>query len=405
MDQFSRHELRSLIGARQHACVSMFLPMHRKARDVNENRIRAKNAIGTAEQQLLELGVAATAARAILQPARDLEANNDFWLRQSDGLAVFAGPEEFHTFRAPLNFVEAVHVGHRFHVRPLLPLVQGDGTFYILAASQKLVRLFRGTHYSVSELEVESLPQNLQEALNVDEWKAELTHQSFPAIRVGREGATVSQGFHGHGNSADVTKNDELREFFVRINDGLDEFFGEESDPLVFAGVEYLFPIFRDACHYRRLVRTPITGNPDGLSAEELHGKAWQLVEPLFQQGRESSLQRFGDGVSHGMGGYDAHEILEAARIGRVDTLLINRQSALWGLVDEERGSVTPLEHNGKAGAVDLVDYAATQTLLTGGSVYEIEPERMPNGAPMAAIYRYRAEETGGEPDRNDRAV
>jgi hypothetical protein len=43
-----------------------------------------------------------------------------------------------------------VVVTDRFHIKPLLPLLSGDGRFYVLALSQSEVRLLQGTRYSVS---------------------------------------------------------------------------------------------------------------------------------------------------------------------------------------------------------------------------------------------------------------
>jgi len=45
-----------------------------------------------------------------------------------------------------------VVVSDRFHLKPLLPLLTGDGRFYILALSQNQVRLLQGTRYSVRGL-------------------------------------------------------------------------------------------------------------------------------------------------------------------------------------------------------------------------------------------------------------
>lgn len=405
MDQFTRRDLRQLVAARHPACVSMFLPMHRKARDVNENRIRCKNALTAAEGQLLDMGVPATTARAILLPGRELEENNDFWLRQSDGLAMFAAPDSFHVFRVPLNFTQQVVAGRQFHIRPMLPLLQGDGTFYVLAVSQNRVRLLRGTRHRVTELDPATLPHNLREALNVGEWKADLTHKDFPTFTAGRDGNTVAQAFPGHGDSLDVTKNAELEQYFMRIDDGLQEFFREENDPLVFAGVDYLFPMFKEACHYRRLIAEPVTGNPDGLSADELHRKAWALVEPGFRAGEATALERYGDGTPRGLASDDVGQILEAATTGRVETLFLNPQREIWGRVDERTGHVQHLCETPQPGAVDLLDHAAAQTLRTGGTVYAIAADRMPNHSAMAAIYRYRLEETGGQPRATEKTA
>ena len=34
-------------------------------------------------------------------------------------------------------------------------------------------------------------------------------------------------------------------------------------------------------------------GNPEGLSAKELHQRAWELVEPIFRVNQQEAMQQF----------------------------------------------------------------------------------------------------------------
>lgn len=92
-----------------------------------------------------------------------------FWQHGSDGLAVFLARDLFRSYRLPIRFDELVAVSNRFHTKPLLPLLTGDGRFYVLALSQNDVRLFLCTKYSVSEVNLEGVPRSLEEALRYDE--------------------------------------------------------------------------------------------------------------------------------------------------------------------------------------------------------------------------------------------
>ena len=60
-----------------------------------EDPIRLKNAVGGAKERLVEAGYPKDRAAEMLEPANDLIASRDFWLHQSDGLAVFATPDLF----------------------------------------------------------------------------------------------------------------------------------------------------------------------------------------------------------------------------------------------------------------------------------------------------------------------
>ena len=40
-------------------------------------------------------------------------------------------------------------------------------------------------------------------------------------------------------------------------------------------------------------------------------------------------------------------------------------------------------------GAIDLLDFAAAQSLLNSGTVYALQPDEMPRGSTIAALFRY----------------
>jgi hypothetical protein len=42
-----------------------------------------------------------------------------------------------------------------------------------------------------------------------------------------------------------------------------------------------------------------------------------------------------------------------------------------------------------RTGDEDLLESAAIQTLVNGGTVYVVEPEKMPDTDPLAAVFRY----------------
>jgi hypothetical protein len=111
-----------------------------------QDPIRFKNLIRQAEELLVSSGLRGQDARDLLEPVKKLD-NSEFWQYQSDGLAIFISTNVFRYYCLPLNFEELVVVTDRFHFKPLLPLLTGDGKFYILALSQNDVRLLQGTRY------------------------------------------------------------------------------------------------------------------------------------------------------------------------------------------------------------------------------------------------------------------
>jgi hypothetical protein len=388
MDLFTRSSLQDLVNARQDVAVSIFMPTVRRGRDIRQNPLQWKNALKSADEQLHEFGLAGSRINRILDAPRRLADDHLWWENQSDGLAAFIGPDRFEHFRLPLELEPRVVVGSDFCVRPLLPVLQGDGQFYILAVSQNRVRLLRATRYSVAELDPQGLPKNLRDALNIDEYFASLQHHSTERGRLGRQWGT----FHGHGGSdMDVEKRDEIIEYFRIINKSLEDFFREERRPLVFAGVDYLFPMFQEASSYSRLVEPPITGNPDESSAADLQQRAWSIVEPLFSADRSAALDRYGAALPEKMASSDLSTVLQAARDGRVDVLFVAQGAEIWGELDDTPSAVRITRIERTPQARDLTNYAVLKALLTDVTIYTVEPDRMPSRAALAAIFRYPA--------------
>ncbi|HZP83493.1 MAG TPA: hypothetical protein VFB21_17750, partial [Chthonomonadaceae bacterium] len=81
-------------------------------------------------------------------------------------------------------------------------------------------------------------------------------------------------------------------------------------------------------------------------------------------------------------------EIVPAARYGRIDALLVADSRPQWGRFEGDHHQVM-LHASAEPGDEDLVNYAAIQTLLNGGTIYTVEPEVLPNSAALAAIFRY----------------
>ncbi|MBN1137486.1 MAG: hypothetical protein JXM73_12935, partial [Anaerolineae bacterium] len=135
MDILTKQDLQELIEKRDGWRVSIFVPTHRTGRETRQARIRLKNLLAQAEERLAAAGLRAPEIKAQLEPASRLVQDSLFWQRQSDGLAIFLAAETARHYRLPLDFEELVVVADRFYVKPLLPLLSGDGRFYVLALS------------------------------------------------------------------------------------------------------------------------------------------------------------------------------------------------------------------------------------------------------------------------------
>src|SRR5713101_8349111 len=158
MDLFTRDDLRTLLAEHQSPCVSLYVPIEHGGG--KKNSIRWKTCLKEAEEQLVATGRPSPSGRHLLEPARLLLEDPTFWKHQSDGLACFLAPDFLRLYRLPLRFREGLVVGDRFHIKPLVPLLSESGRFYVLALSQKAVRLLQGTWQSVSDVDLKGVPHN-----------------------------------------------------------------------------------------------------------------------------------------------------------------------------------------------------------------------------------------------------
>ena len=361
--------------------VSLYAPMFKAGPETLQNPIRFRNLLGEARERLAATGASGEDIDALLAPAEARLDDRDFWQHQEIGLAVFLEPGEAHALCLPLELEELCLVGERFHLKPLFPLLTGDGRFHLLALSRNAVRLFEATRLGVREIELhEDVPRSLTDALG-----SELTEKQLQSHSP--DGNTGI--FHGHGGGTDDVKP-ELRKFLAMLDAALLPLLRRDGSepPLVIAAVEALAAMYRGASDHRAIVPEPVTGNPERRSAEELHADAWPLVEPVFDRARHESVERFGNNKADGTCSSDPAEVVIAAMDGRVDTLFVARGVRSWGRVHEIERRVERAEEPGP-GIEDLIDRAAVGTFRTGGQVFSVAPEEVPDGGALAAIYRF----------------
>jgi release factor family 3 len=384
MSHISANQLRELLDAATRPCVSIFLPTFRAGAETQQNPIRFKNLLRQALEKLGEMGWEPRAAADLMVPAEELVGDEGFWQHQEDGLAVFVAPGFFRTFRLARSFHERAVVNDKFFLRPLFPLLSGDEHFYLLALSVNEVRLFVARQDRVHELDLGDAPRSLADALGRDLTEPVLRFNvSSPAAQA----RTGAPNYHGQGGGEDESKA-EIQQFFQRLDSGLQALHLDRRSPLVLAGVGYLLPLYREITRWPEEVLELPVGNPEGWKPEDLCDRAWPLVEPRFTADRERAAARFAELVGTGRASAQLEEVIPAAHDGRVDVLFTAQGAHLPGIYDPGARAVR-LAGNGN-GEDDLLDDAAVQTFLHGGTVFAVPPEAVPaHGEPLAAVFRY----------------
>jgi hypothetical protein len=359
------------------------MPTHRVGPENRQDPIRLRNLLHKAEELLLENGQRTPDVRQWLEPAHRLLDDGDFWRRRRDGLALFISPNVFRRYRLPVSADELLIVTHSFHLKPLLPLLTGDGRYYILALSQHSVRLLEGTRDDLQEAPLDNVPHSLEEAAQASLPGRELQFRSAAPVGGGR----WAQVFYGGGDVAEATKV-RLHRYCHLIDRGLRDKLREEHAPLVLAGVGYILHLYREVSEYPHLAEAEIEGNPGHLSLEELRARAWEIVRPHFQREQAEAGARYRQFAGSPRATSNLQHIIPAAHQGRVESLFVVSGQQHWGAYDPETNAVF-LHESIAPGDEDLLDRAAIQTFLKGGAVYVVPPEDMPVEGPIAAVFRY----------------
>lgn len=376
MGMMSRAELAALLEKPEGLAVSLYLPTHR-AFDTEQDVVRLKNLLRSAEEKLVSAGLRSSVAREMLEPGRRLLVQYDFWEHRGEGLALFLSAGAFFHYHLPQAVQELVVVSDRFHIRPLLPLFAGDGLFYVLGISQDRVRLLECTRYDWRDVTPEEIPHSLAETLKFDEQEKLQVFHSVPG------GLGAAQ----HTAGAEYEKKNILR-YFQRVNEGVVKALAGGRAPLALAAVQFLHPIYRDANGYAGLLPDGAEGNPDNWSESQLHLRGREVVEPFFDSIMHRALERYGHAAGSGQAVGRLPDVVLAACSGRVDTLFVAEEAHAWGRFSAAEQRVDLLEQE-EPGSQDLLDVAVGCTLASGGTVYAVAPALIPGASQAAALLRY----------------
>ena len=401
MDVLDRTTFADLASHRAWPSVSIYLPMHQVGAEKEQDPIRLRNLISSAAKKLAAEGMRSPDAELLLRPAYDLLLDTELWRYAGKGLAVFVGQGVTRVFRVDVAFPEQVVVGARFSVRLLALAYRGDESFFALAFDRNGTRLFEGDRDNIREVEIVGAETTFAEATKYDEREESLqftTHAS-PESMAG-VGPAIGM-FHGHGGE-NVDKT-ELQRFAADLAKAVSQQLGSKSSvPLVLLGVDYQLTAYRAANAYPGLAHEQVLGATDEMTDRAVQLAALGVLAPSFTAGVDAALgelrERPGALVST-----DPAEIVSAAASGRVKTLFFDETTGPFGRFDRTNMTVSEAcdavpRYLREAADVpdiaadecgwDLVDLAAAETVLHGGTIHAFSGEDAPVPG-VAAVLRY----------------
>lgn len=393
MKLISKEELKELTQINQSQCISIYIPTHRAGKEVNNGQdpIVFKNQVQKVKARLKEKGISEPQAKEILKPAYGLLEDTGFWHEQNQGLAVFMAGDFFRYYRLPVRFQEFCMLSHSFHLKPMLPLLNGNGLYYILSLNLNQVRFFQADRNNIEEIQLnENTPKSLEESMKYTETEKSLQHHGGAGTDSGSSGAMF------HGQAKGINRDDRkifVEEFLRKIDNDINKLVQDEQVPLILAGVEYLHPIYKETSKYLNITDKGLEGSPDEMSSKDLHSKTWPLIEPYFSKTMQNYIERYGELAGTGKTSYDLKNIVPAAVNGRVEAIFVTPGAFQWGVYKQEgENLVVDLHQEYQENDDCLISMSAVETVLHGGRAYVVDKEEMPEknvAADIVAVFRY----------------
>lgn len=384
---FLRTDLDELLACELRPAVSIYLPTHQAGREVRQDAIRLRNLLAEATKRLGS-EMRGPEIEALLAPAMTLVDDEGFWRHQEQGLAIFLAPGFHRTHKLPLEVQEELMIGSHFCIRPLLPIVDPAGWFWVLTVSAGQTKLFQGSRWTFAEMQGVELPQGIGELY--DESVYQEAHNAAPTARPGRGGSTGLSKAQAFGDAPEELRKRQLIQLLRRVAGAVEPVIKQQPARVILAAQPEIQGNFRDLASWHELLPEGIQENPDAMPREELHRKAWELFAPGQETFRADALGRLNGllGTGNGKAATKVEEIVKAARYGRVERLFLSDAEPVWGHFVEAQDRV--VAHGTPAkGDDDLLDYAAVMTLRQGGAVTVVERDELPPDGKAAAILRY----------------
>lgn len=377
--QITLEELKQLGGV-SGPCVSILIPVQTAPNQAAQNPVQLKHAIHQAEELLAARATPKDVRRQIVDGMHGI-SQDLAWA--AEGLALYCAPEFTRAYELPAKLNETVAVGGHFLIRPLIPLLNADRPFYILALSQKHPRLLRCTEHTSEERELPAgTPKSLWEDKDTDQPDHNQDNRASGGPSEGSMKGVISTT-----NTDSEDHEQYLAHFYKHLSEGVTALLKDENAPLVIAGVEYEIAAFRRVNVYPELAEEAVRGAADGLKGGELHKRALEAVQVHFQQPLKKALARFEE-LNSTRASSTLKEIITAAFDGRVMDLILAENATYMGKFQEMQHEVKGHKQP-EPDDEDLLNAAALQTILHAGEVFVVPASQVPHGAPAVAVFRY----------------
>ena len=358
-------------------CVSIILPIDRRHPDDRRAHLELKSLIASARAQLKVMDT--PCIDDLLEPTETV-LQRTVIAEHSGGLALFLAPGFVAEFTIDESVQALATTGSQFTIGPLLSSIENGPTCHVLTVGAENVALLRLDRTRWSVCEVPDLPRSVEEALWYE--RDERMSSSHSGGPVGAAGMSII----GHGSGAqDEDRKERLARFFQKVDDAVLHFLHSDLEtPLVLVGTTPSVARYQGITRHHWVIAAPI-GSPEELTTRELHQRVEELIEPVQAKGDDVLFERLATRLGTGLASTDLEELTATAAEGRVSDLLVASTRPRWGQATRPAKFLDEWE----PGAIDFVNRVISEAWRHGARMHRVAPERLPDGSPLAALYRY----------------
>jgi hypothetical protein len=373
--------------------LSCYLPVFKDPQQADQNLVRLRKAREQAASELAAQGMTEETLSDWLAPLTHFENDPQALLRPGDAIALMIGPEARRLIDVDLPVEPRVHVGGEYFVKPLVPALNEDASFYLLALARNNTRLYRGGRCALERVQVADLPQALADVVWVDDPERSTQHHtSVTRSGQGTPGTVPGATVHGQGTATDK-QNEQNERFNATVGRELAAYLSNKPQPLIVIGDEQnIGELLKDGHFENRTVKT-VKHNPDNLDGSELFDHARTAIEPILEKQRQAILSQI-NAADPNLVTHSVKEAALAAVSGRIELCTVASDAFVNGVVNLDSNEVRIFDegesHDAGANCVhDLLDTIAQRTIAHGGIADARPAAEIPGESHVAVLLRY----------------
>lgn len=367
------------------SAVSIYFPVDPEITDARTHLDRVKGLFARAEEELRARGASSRQCDTVLQPGRNAAAQIDFRAHRAPSFAVFSSTNFARAFALPIAVPAEVEVGHRFYIKPLLPLINSGPSYFVLALNAsrgRLLECYEGGW-------IDRTPPALQRPPDVGaESDFQETNAGNPATPHRRTAANAV-GSHTY-ESPDEVRKTQIIEYLRRASSAVADALKADHRPVILVADPAIGGHFRKLTGLRQLAPEGVSANPNGLGNGRLAEMARAVHRSPERSARDEVLDKVNARANAGDPAVATHlnDIVSAAHFGRVDAVVVAADDAVWGRFDDASGVVTV---HGRPQREDdeLLNEIVSETLRKGGRAFALSRQELPRQSLAVATLRY----------------